>query len=1256
MTSNTPMFPRGSRRLAASLLALLLTTPPLLAQEQTTTTPPRRADAAAPTEAEVARAAREARNDEVVTLTPFQVDTTKDQGYFAQNTLAGSRMRTNIADLGASITVITAQQFEDTASTDINDIFRYEANTEGSYSYTPAIQSLRNDGVIDVSAGFTHGGDGQPQTNAIANRVRGIGIPSASYNYYPAISQVPFDAYNVQSIEISRGPNSMLFGMGSPAGIVNQSSTQAVLNRESYTLQLRTDHNGSFRSSFSFNQGLVDDKLAFAGAVLVDNKEFERQPSYDDTRRYYGALTFKPFSKTILRANVEKYDNKNRRPNTLTPRDSVTEWRRAGSPSYDPVTGVITRNGQYAGTLSLRNDNLPFLNETRAYIESLPDYDASKWNGARTAYNGVNIFGGGALTDARSALYTPGLSLATVNRPLQQIHNGQVVNWFVPEVVQYRQVFGTATNPAANAPLYPAVADILADPLNAQAFNNTWTKSAFWTATGNGVGSYRYPGVSDRSIYDWENINILQMNFGRDRNMTYNLELEQEILPSLNFSAGWFRQDFESVTNYTVSQVNVATLFVDTNVRLPDGRPNPYFGLPYVEDQDPDRFFNDELNDNYRAMLAWTPDFTRNSNWSRWLGRHQILGLGARNDTERTLIRQRMFITNSSAAADGTIMQWIANPNNNADGSPTGWNRQQRSALRTYYLANPGDPANGAVTRASGVNQSANSHTGQVQIYNFDTRSWNGMNMTHEYIDMDASLLRTQRVVDSLSFGATSHFWNDRLVTTFGVRKDKYKARGTTAGAILDGPGGNQVAPGMTNPQKWVNGVLQTDTMLNRWNYWDRLEGTTRTLGGVLRPFHNWNRIETQAANGSQWHQFVSSLGFSYNKSDNFNPPSAAQVDGFGAPLPKPTGEGQDWGVQFSLLDNKLFARVNWFKSTNENERTNPGTSISRLWDNVDTQQFRNWARTITLINMGHDPRLNDFGVGLTQAEEQAVQDASAQIWGLPYTYYQDIGSIYATRDAEAEGVEVQITYNPTRNWTMKFTAGQQETKYTNVLKEFDAWYAERNSVWSAARAANHLLPQYQHFASYTRDNGREVNLTDFWSSYGYTSQAFIGEANGYENQQLYYDGVVTPQYAIARDLNGQAAPGQRKYRWSFLSNYSFDEGRLRGVSVGGNLRWEDKAVIGYHGKVNPGSGSTDLTLSDTTRPIYDSANYYTDLWVSYSRRILNDRVNMKIQLNVGNVFESGGLRVVGVNYDGSPNAYRIIDSRQFVLSTKFDF
>lgn len=54
--------------------------------------------------------------DGAVVLTPFQVNSSKDSGYFAENTLAGSRLNTNLADLAASITVVTKQQMDDTAA------------------------------------------------------------------------------------------------------------------------------------------------------------------------------------------------------------------------------------------------------------------------------------------------------------------------------------------------------------------------------------------------------------------------------------------------------------------------------------------------------------------------------------------------------------------------------------------------------------------------------------------------------------------------------------------------------------------------------------------------------------------------------------------------------------------------------------------------------------------------------------------------------------------------------------------------------------------------------------------------------------------------------------------------------------------------------------------------------------------------------------------------------------------------------------
>jgi hypothetical protein len=227
------------------------------------------------------------------------------------------------------------------------------------------------------------------------------------------------------------------------------------------------------------------------------------------------------------------------------------------------------------------------------------------------------------------------------------------------------------------------------------------------------------------------------------------------------------------------------------------------------------------------------------------------------------------------------------------------------------------------------------------------------------------------------------------------------------------------------------------------------------------------------------------------------------------------------------------------------------------------------------------------------------------------------------------------------------------------VLKEFLPWEADRMAVWKAARASDYLLPEYQNLATYTTSGGRDVNLANFWSSYGYQSNLFPETATGFDNPEAYYAGVVTPQLTLDRDLQGQSVQGQRKYRWSFLTSYSFTEGLFKGFTVGGSQRWEDKAVIGYYGKasgVNVYNGQPVMDISDVTRPIYDDANYYTDLWVAYRTRILNDKVGMKLQLNISNVFESGGLRPVAVNYDGSPYAFRIIDPRLYTLTATFDF
>jgi hypothetical protein len=107
---------------------------------------------------------------------------------------------------------------------------------------------------------------------------------------------------------------------------------------------------------------------------------------------------------------------------------------------------------------------------------------------------------------------------------------------------------------------------------------------------------------------------------------------------------------------------------------------------------------------------------------------------------------------------------------------------------------------------------------------------------------------------------------------------------------------------------------------------------------------------------------------------------------------------------------------------------------------------------------------------------------------------------------------------------------------------------------------------------------------------------------------------------------------------------------------VGGNQRWESKAAIGYRGRVGDPTNPLNINLADPSQPVFDDGNFYTDLWLSYSRKIFNNRYGWKIQLNVNNVTEDGHLQPTAVNFDGSPWAFRIIDSRQFILTSTLTF
>ena len=69
-------------------------------------------------------------DEEVYELSPFTISEDEAVGYQATTTLAGTRLKTDLRDIGSAISVFTEDVFEDTGAVDAETILSYGLNTE----------------------------------------------------------------------------------------------------------------------------------------------------------------------------------------------------------------------------------------------------------------------------------------------------------------------------------------------------------------------------------------------------------------------------------------------------------------------------------------------------------------------------------------------------------------------------------------------------------------------------------------------------------------------------------------------------------------------------------------------------------------------------------------------------------------------------------------------------------------------------------------------------------------------------------------------------------------------------------------------------------------------------------------------------------------------------------------------------------------------------------------------------------------------
>ena len=300
--------------------------------------------------AQTAPAAKKpAADEESIVLSPFVVSGEHDTGYSASDTLAGTRLRTSLKDVAASISVVTKDMLDDLGATGTADLLVYTTGTE----------VVGVGGNFSGSAATTYSQEYEPQREDASpqTRVRGLAAADETRNFFATAPHVPLDAYNTQSVTINRGANAILFGFGSPAGII-ENSLIAPRFRNAGQVQLRTGSYGSRRESIDLDRVLIPNKLAFRIAGVDDSRKYEQDYAYRKQQRLFAAVTAKPFKTTTIRANGEHGHLDQSLPRLDPPLDWMSSWWQFGQPARD--TQIFSGNmpNGTAVTTYLRNNNL----------------------------------------------------------------------------------------------------------------------------------------------------------------------------------------------------------------------------------------------------------------------------------------------------------------------------------------------------------------------------------------------------------------------------------------------------------------------------------------------------------------------------------------------------------------------------------------------------------------------------------------------------------------------------------------------------------------------------------------------------------------------------------------------------------------------------------------------------------------------------------------------------------------------------------
>ncbi len=248
-----------------------------------------------------------APSTEPVQMSVFEVSSDRDMGYRAVSSIAGSRTGEDLKNVPMPISVLTEEFMRDIDATDIMEAAR-----------------------------FSTGGRGMPtdDNDQQAFQFRGFRSQYQTRNLF--VWQAPTDAYNVERIDIAKGPNALLFGTSEPGGVANFNTKRANLIDKT-AVAFRVGSWDQYRGTLDVNRKLSTNVAARLNLVHDSRHSWENWVG-SERRAIDLAVTYRIGKNTLLRAEGE-IGRFERVPAISLPTDNFSAWDGGTPFAFNAATG-----------------------------------------------------------------------------------------------------------------------------------------------------------------------------------------------------------------------------------------------------------------------------------------------------------------------------------------------------------------------------------------------------------------------------------------------------------------------------------------------------------------------------------------------------------------------------------------------------------------------------------------------------------------------------------------------------------------------------------------------------------------------------------------------------------------------------------------------------------------------------------------------------------------------------------------------------